>query len=91
MRRRMHEPIPRAGQWLRPGIVGYYRYHAVSGNIDRLESFHRALIHLWYRMLKRRRNKSKITWSAMYTIADQWLPAPRIYHPYPNERLRVST
>ncbi len=91
LRRRMHEPIPRVGSWLRSVIMGHNRYHAVPGNMELLERFRRGILRHWYRTLKRRSDKSKITWPGMYTLADKWLPRPRIYHPYPNERLRVRT
>src|SRR5215208_3552373 len=32
LRRRMHQPIPRQGQWLRQVVTGYYAYHAVPTN-----------------------------------------------------------
>ena len=37
--RRIHEPIPVIGRWLRRVVQGYFNYHAVSGNVDRLGSF----------------------------------------------------
>ena len=32
MRRRMHQPIPKQGQWLRYVVSGYFNYHAVPTN-----------------------------------------------------------
>ncbi len=31
--RRMHEPIPVVGRWLRRVVQGYFNYHAVPGNV----------------------------------------------------------
>ena len=39
LRRRMHEPVADVGAWLQKVVTGYYRYHAVPGNIDRLSVF----------------------------------------------------
>jgi RNA-directed DNA polymerase len=39
LRRRMHEPVGHNGQWLRSIVQGYFNYHAVPGNIDRLSAF----------------------------------------------------
>ena len=39
LRRRMHEPVADVGRWLRRVVNGYYRYHAVPGNLDRLSVF----------------------------------------------------
>ena len=37
--RRMHEPIPQVGRWLRRAVQGYFNYHGVPGNADRLDAF----------------------------------------------------
>ncbi len=31
LRRRMHEPIPLVGEWLKKVLMGYYQYHAIPG------------------------------------------------------------
>ncbi len=46
---------------------------------------------LWGRTLRRRGNKRKTTWSQAYRLAARWLPVPRILHPYPDQRLSVTT
>ena len=37
--RRMHEPVLVVGRWLRRVVQGYFNYHAVPGNVDRLDAF----------------------------------------------------
>src|SRR5438552_8889451 len=32
LRRRMHQPIPEQGRWLRQVMAGYFNYHAVHTN-----------------------------------------------------------
>ena len=32
LRRRMHQPIPEQGKWLRQVVTGYFAYHAVPTN-----------------------------------------------------------
>ena len=39
LRFRMHEPVALVGAWLQKVVVGYYQYHAVPGNLDRLRIF----------------------------------------------------
>ena len=39
LRQRMHEPIAEVGAWLQKIVTGYYPYHAVPANIDRLSIF----------------------------------------------------
>ena len=39
MRRRMHQPIPKQGKWLRHVVRGYFNYHAVPTNFRALVAF----------------------------------------------------
>jgi hypothetical protein len=41
LRRRMHEAVRVVGEWLKRVVEGYYRYHAVPGNIATLSLFRR--------------------------------------------------
>jgi hypothetical protein len=60
-RRQMHEPIAEVGAWLRKVVAGYYRYHAIPGNIDRLSVFGQRLRRLWWHIL-RRRSQQPVPW-----------------------------
>src|SRR5437588_12180205 len=33
---RMHDPVPRTGEWLKSVVQGYFNYHAVPGNLESL-------------------------------------------------------
>jgi RNA-directed DNA polymerase len=89
MRRRMHHPIPEVGAWLRSVLLGYYRYHGVPGNFRVLASMRDCIYWMWRKLLRRRSQKAKVGKERMRRITDRWLPRPRIYHPYPAQRLRV--
>jgi hypothetical protein len=39
LRRRMHQPIPRQGEWLRGMVSGWFNYHAVPTNARSLRTF----------------------------------------------------
>ena len=91
LRRRLHDPVAEAGKWLRSVVTGWMRYFAVPWTYDILAVFRRQVTWLWYRALRRRTQKSRMTWPDMLRLAETWLPAPRIYHPYPWERLRVRS
>jgi RNA-directed DNA polymerase len=89
LRRRMHDPIPSQGQWLRQVVTGFlpitrcrltsmpwaFRYHIMV---------------LWMRTLTRRSQKDRTGWDRINRLADQWLPKPRILHPWPNQRFAVK-
>jgi RNA-directed DNA polymerase len=91
MRDRLNNRISEVGKWLRSVLLGHYRYYGVPGNIGTLYSFREALLHWWYKALKRRGQRRRISWDKMVRIAKDWLPYPEIYHPYPGERLIVRT
>ena len=39
LRSRMHHPVAQTGEWLKSVVRGYFNYHAVPGNLDRLGVF----------------------------------------------------
>jgi len=90
LRRRMHQSIPQQGRWLRQVVTGYYNYHAVPTNSRALEAFHYHVIDLWRRTLRRRSQKDGSTWERIARIANDWLPKPRILHPWPQKRFAVK-
>ncbi len=91
LRKRMHTPITEVGKWLRSVLLGHYRYYGVPRNSRRLSAFRYHLLSYWKWTLRRRSQRQRTTWERMNLIATRWLPLPRIYHPYPEERLRVIT
>jgi group II intron reverse transcriptase/maturase len=90
LRMRMHTTIPEQGKWLRSVVTGYFAYHAVPTNIRALGLFHHHVMRLWLRTLRRRSQKDLMTWERLRRIARDWLPTPRILHPWPSERFAVK-
>ena len=91
LRRRMHRPIAEQGQYLRAVVAGHGRYFAVPCNGARVQAFRFEVGRLWHRTLCRRSQAKSLSWKRMHKIATHWLPSPRICHPYPNQRLIVTT
>jgi group II intron reverse transcriptase/maturase len=92
LRKRLNRRIAEVGQWLNAVLLGHYRYYGVPRNYRSLNNFRRSIVDLWRRALRRRGNKTHtITWERMDQLAERWLPRPRIVHPYPHDRLRVTT
>lgn len=89
LRRRMHRPVPETGAWLNRVLRGYFRYHAVPGNLPSLKSFRHQTVRAWRWTLQRRSQKRRMQWRRFGPLVQEWLPVPRILHPYPNQRLRV--
>jgi hypothetical protein len=90
MRRRMHQPIPRQGEWLRQVVTGYFAYHAVPTNIRALQTFRDCVVRLWRRSLRRRGQRDKTTWERIKRLAEDYLPRPNILHPWPEQRFAVK-
>ncbi len=90
LRKRMHEPIPVQGHWLRQVVRGYFAYHAVPTNARALVAFRHHVTDLWRRTLRRRSQKDAMTWERMRRIVNAWLPPPRILHPWPDRRFAVK-
>src|SRR5262249_636537 len=84
LRRRMHQPIPQQGQWLKQVVTDYFNYHAVPTNAPRLAAFHFRVTHLWWRTLRRRSQKDWTTMERIVRLVEDWLPKPRILHPWPD-------
>jgi RNA-directed DNA polymerase len=88
--RRLHQSIPEQGHWLKQVVTGYFAYHAVPTNIEALRAFRFHVVSLWGRALRRRSQKDGTTWKRILKIADEFLPKPRILHPWPNQRFAVK-
>ena len=91
MRRRWHHSIPEQGRWLASALAGHFRYYAVPDNIRALQAFRDQIIRLWLRALRRRSQRSRMTWERMRRIASRWLPRARIQHPWPYARFDART
>ena len=89
LRRRMHQPIPEQGKWLKQVVTGYFNYHAVPTNGPTLTAFRFHITNLWQRTLRRRSQKDWMTRDRIARLANDWLPRPRILHPWPNVRFAV--
>jgi len=89
LRRRMHEPIPEQGAWLKQVVRGFFAYHAVPTNGSALRAFYYYVKRIWLRTLRRRSQKDRFSWQRMHGLAADWLPQPRILHPYPDKRFAV--
>ena len=89
--RRRHASIPEQGRWLRAVVRGYCNYHAVPNNFAALATFLREVKKAWLKALRRRSQRHRMTWKRMERYAARWLPTPRIRHPWPGERLVVTT
>lgn len=89
--RRRHLPIPEQGRWLTSVVRGHLAYYAVPGNIDTVVAFRTQATRHWYRALRRRSQRTSLTWERMNHLSIRWLPPARIQHPWPDTRFNAKT
>jgi group II intron reverse transcriptase/maturase len=90
LRRCAHHPIPAQGKWLGRVVSGYFNYHAVPTNFRALAAFRTEVAKRWRNVLIRRSQRHNLNWERMNCLLDDWLPKPRILHPWPDQRFAVS-
>src|SRR5207249_11405734 len=86
LRQRMHEKVTVTGKWLKSVVLGYFNYHAVPGNMRALRAFRREVSRMWLQTLRRRSQRSRMTWKRFAPLITQYLPLPRLLQPYPEVR-----
>src|SRR5437870_7476902 len=91
LRQRLHYPVPEVSSWLRSVVAGHNRYYGVPTNLGALSVFRFHVGRAWYRTLRRRSQKTRLTWERMRRLINLWLPRPVLHHPYPSQRFGVIT
>jgi RNA-directed DNA polymerase len=90
IRRRRCLPIPEQGRWLASVVRGHQAYYAVPGNYDAVHAFRTQVTRHWYQALRRRSQKTSITWARMNRFVTRWLPPTRTLHPFPEARFAAT-
>jgi group II intron reverse transcriptase/maturase len=88
--RRRHLPVPEQGRWLASVIRGHQGYYGVPGNYRAVHAFRTQVTRHWHHALKRRGQKTRLTWARMNRLVTRWLPRTRITHPFPEQRFSAS-
>ena len=90
LRARMHEKIAVTAEWLQKVVRGYFQYHAVPGNEERLRSFRKDVLRRWLSQLRRRSQRSRWTWELFQERLGVLLPPVEILQPWPDERFAAK-
>jgi RNA-directed DNA polymerase len=85
----MNQSIDEIGRWLGAVLRGHYAYFAVPRNSRALQLFYDEVTRLWFRRLRRRGQRRRISWEKMKPCIRRYLPRPRIVHPWPSQRFDV--
>ncbi len=89
--RRRHLPIPDQGRWLTSVLRGHGNYYGVPGNQRALYAFRSEVVRHWYMALRRRSQRTRLTWQRMRRLRNRWLPFLTITHQWPDARFDVRT
>jgi RNA-directed DNA polymerase len=86
LRARLHGEIGDTLKWLTSVVRGYFQYHAIPDNKERLKAFRHDVLRLWLHQLRRRSQRNKWTWERFNELLGSQLPEVHILQPYPNVR-----
>jgi len=86
LRKRLHAGLTDTVEWLQQVVRGYFQFHAIPGNTSRLSTFRCEVLRLWFRTLRRRSQRSRLSWEKFSAGLATLLPPIQILHPYPNVR-----
>ncbi len=90
LNKRRHMPVVQTGKWLRSVVQGYFNYHAVPGNMKLLSSFKKEVSLQWLKSLRRRSQRSRMTWERFAKLRAIFIPPLKRTHNYPHERFDVK-
>jgi group II intron reverse transcriptase/maturase len=86
LRERLNEKTKGTREWLQAVVRGYYQYHAVPCNEQRLKAFRHEVLRMWWWQLRRQSQRSCWTWERFQEKLGHLIPAVEILHPYPEVR-----
>jgi len=86
LKRRRHDPVPDQGRWLASVITGHMNYYGVPGNGKAIRTFRDQATRHWHTALRRRSQKTRLTWERMRRLVKRWIPLPKTTHPFPERR-----
>ena len=86
LRQRMHGRVSGTVQWLQQVVRGYFQYHAIPGNWARMKAFRNDVQRIWFHTLRRRSQRSRLTWDRFRSGLGNLLPPVQVWQPYPDAR-----
>jgi group II intron reverse transcriptase/maturase len=86
LRQRMHASPKETGKWLAQVVRGYFQYHAIPGNWARLKAYRNDVLRMWFQTLRRRSQRSRLSWERFRAGLGSLLPPVQILQPYPTVR-----
>ncbi|MEK7214684.1 MAG: group II intron reverse transcriptase/maturase [Chloroflexota bacterium] len=77
--RRMHTPVAMQRAWLTSVLRGHYAYYGLPGNHHALKAFSWQVRRIWFRRLKHRSQKCRMSWERFNALPTVYsLPRPKV-------------
>lgn len=90
LRTSLHAPNRENVKWLQAVVRGYFQYHAVPRNEQRMKAFRHAVLRMWWWQLRRRSQKARWGWNQFMEKLGNLLPEVETLHPYPEVRFALQ-
>ena len=90
LRRRMHARTSDTVKWLKSVVQGYFHYHAIPRNEDRMKTFRNEVLRMRLWALRRRSQRTRWTWDKFLEKPGNLLPEVEVLHPCPDVRFASS-
>ncbi len=90
LRKNLHAPIEDTVKWLKSVVRGYFQYHAVPRNEQRMRAFRHEVLRMWWWQLRRRSQRTRWGWNKFMEKLGNQLPKVEILHPYPEVRFALQ-
>lgn len=80
-----HDAVREQHRVLAAKLRGHFQYFGVTGNWKMLARFRYEVIHVWHKWLRRRSQRTSMTWERMDQLLERYLlPRPCIAHRHPS-------
>jgi group II intron reverse transcriptase/maturase len=90
LRKRLHGATGDTVKWLQSVVRGYFQYHAVPYNEERMKAFRHEVLRMWLWQLRRRSQRTRWTWERFQEKLGNLIPQVEVLHPYPNVRFALK-
>jgi group II intron reverse transcriptase/maturase len=90
LRKGLHAPTKDTVKWLKSVVRGYFQYHAVPRNEQRMKAFRHEVLRMWWWQLRRRSQRTRWGWNKFKEKLGNLLPEVEVLHPYPEVRFALK-
>jgi len=90
LRKSLHAPTVDTVKWLKSVVRGYFQYHAVPRNEQRMKAFRHEVLRMWWWQLRRRSQRTHWGWNKFMEKLGNQLPEVEPLHLYPEVRFALQ-